>query len=97
MSLSWLLLVSSAAAAAAAAAAGGCQTDEDCLLIRSPTAKPIRVGCVGDSITAGYLASPSSMAYPAQLQTQVRDRPCRVRKASWTGSQSQHSPPPFIY
>lgn len=31
-------------------------------------ASPIKVACVGDSITAGYLASPASNAYPARLQ-----------------------------
>ena len=32
---------------------------------------PIRVACVGDSITAGYLSSNASFAYPGRLQTQL--------------------------
>ena len=35
---------------------------------------PVRVACVGDSITAGYLASNKSMAYPGRLQAQLTAR-----------------------
>jgi sialate O-acetylesterase len=31
----------------------------------------IRVACVGDSITAGYLSSNASFAYPGRLQAQL--------------------------
>ena len=34
----------------------------------SLTSTPLRVACVGDSITAGYKASNASMAYPGRLQ-----------------------------
>ena len=34
----------------------------------APQSTPLRVACVGDSITAGYLASNQSMAYPGRLQ-----------------------------
>merc|ERR1719272_2184299 len=33
--------------------------------------KPIQIACVGDSITAGYLASNQSMTYPGELQTML--------------------------
>eukprot|EP00729_Bicosta_minor_P008677 gene8677-28581_t len=34
----------------------------------SSTSSPIEIACVGDSITAGYLASNASMSYPGNLQ-----------------------------
>ena len=37
----------------------------------SPSSTPIKVACVGDSITAGYLASNASFAYPGRLQAQL--------------------------
>ena len=37
-------------------------------------AGPIRVACVGDSITAGYMASNASMAYPGRLQALLTSR-----------------------
>ena len=37
----------------------------------SAAAAPIKVACVGDSITAGYLASNASMKYPARLQVKL--------------------------
>ena len=43
-------------------------------LLASQTTAPLRVACVGDSITAGYLASNSSMAYPQRLQALLDDR-----------------------
>jgi lysophospholipase L1-like esterase len=45
------------------------------LLIASVcTAAPIRVACVGDSITAGYMASNASMTYPGRLQARLTTR-----------------------
>ena len=38
------------------------------------TPRRVRVACVGDSITAGYLASNKSMAYPGRLQAQLTAR-----------------------
>ena len=38
------------------------------VLLAPAVASPTRVACVGDSITAGYLASNASMAYPRRLQ-----------------------------
>ena len=35
------------------------------------TPHTIRVACVGDSITAGYLSSNASFAYPGRLQSQL--------------------------
>ena len=33
--------------------------------------KAVEIACVGDSITAGYLASNTSMTYPGELQTML--------------------------
>jgi lysophospholipase L1-like esterase len=41
--------------------------------VSEPT-RTINVACVGDSITAGYLASNSSMAYPERLQAKLTAR-----------------------
>ena len=44
------------------------------ITVLSSVAKPIRVACVGDSITAGYaLSNPGKQSYPAQLQKLLGD------------------------
>lgn len=39
--------------------------------LRASPVPVVRVACVGDSITAGYLASPKTNTYPAKLQAQL--------------------------
>ena len=36
--------------------------------------RPVHVACVGDSITAGYLAHPGNMSYPSQMQVRPAAR-----------------------